>query len=280
MVQQRAWGCQTRRAGSGRRAGFSSPRLGPGHSASPAQGCHPGPGPHTPPRTPGTAGALLAPRPGPSDPGITASRRRTRPATPFPEGSSLTRRSSAAPSPPQEPLVTAGLPPRHGEQLWARAALQARSPTPRRTGTPARQEEEGEGREDAGPHAGPQAPWHEAQLGRGCLRGLPAPAARRRPRLRALSLSSRWAVTAECLSCSGPLCPPPAPACSGAAAAAPAHPSPGQSGSTGVGGGVSGPGQGHLLPWGGYKKARGGEREGCPGSMSHGHHQRGLRSLH
>lgn len=33
------------------------------------------------------------------------------------------------------------------------------------------------------------------------------------------------------LSCSGPSCPPPAPACSAAAAAGPAHPSPGQPGS-------------------------------------------------
>lgn len=37
------------------------------------------------------------------------------------------------------------------------------------------------------------------------------------------------------LSCSGPWCPPPAPAYRGAAAAVPAHPSPGPSGSAGAG---------------------------------------------
>lgn len=56
--------------------------------------------------------------------------------------------------------------------------------------------------------------------------------------MRALLLNSRWAVTAKGLSCSGPSCPRPAPACSGAAAAAPVRPSPGLSGST-AGGGAS-----------------------------------------
>lgn len=53
--QQRAWGCQTRQAGSGRWTNFSSPWLGPGHSASHRAAIW-GPG-LTLPRMPGTAGA-------------------------------------------------------------------------------------------------------------------------------------------------------------------------------------------------------------------------------
>ena len=64
---------------------------------------------------------------------------------------------------------------------------------------------------------------------------LPALAAGRRPppgSSHSLPLARRLG---QGLSCSGPWCPPPAPACHGAAAAVPAHPSPGPSGSAGAG---------------------------------------------
>lgn len=149
---------------------------------------------------------------------------------PFPEGSSLPPRALAVTPFFREAPSHPGLLQPCAEQLGMEGAAGAWSPTPR-TRTPARWEEEGEGREDAEPHGRPRARWHEAQLGRGCLRGLPALAAGRRPALWALLRNSLWAVMAEGLSCSGPSCPPPAPACSGAAAAEPAHPSPGLSGS-------------------------------------------------
>lgn len=213
-------------AGSSGKADSSSPWRAPG--LQPPSGLPSGP--RNPPSKPGTAGALLAPCAGPPDHGSTASRRWTRLASP-------SRRAPACPPGPwrsphsSEKLpVTPGLLQPCAEQLGMEGAAGAWSPTPR-TRTPARWEEEGEGREDAEPHGRPRARWHEAQLGRGCLQGLPALAAGRRPALWALLRNSLWAVMAEGLSCSGPSCPPPAPACSGAAAAEPAHPSPGLSGS-------------------------------------------------
>lgn len=77
---------------------------------------------------------------------------------------------------------------------------------------------------------------------------LPALAAGRRPPpgpSHSLLLAGRlgwW------LSCSGPWCPPPAPACHGAAAAVPAHPSPGPSGSAEAGRGLRLAPRPHTVP--------------------------------
>lgn len=104
------------------------------------------------------------------------------------------------------------------------------SSTPVRTRTPCQAEGGGEGWEDAGLHC----PEHTGSLhrwGEAASQDLLALAADRRPPLQALSLVSCWAVVTVWLSCSGPSCPPPAPACSGAAVAEPARPSPGPSGS-------------------------------------------------
>lgn len=82
--QQRAWGCQTRQAGSGRWTDFSSPWLGPGHSASRRAA---GPGPYSA-QDAGNDWRPPAPRPGlltsAAQPQADGS------DCPFPEGSSLT----------------------------------------------------------------------------------------------------------------------------------------------------------------------------------------------
>lgn len=112
--------------------------------------------------------------------------------------------------------------------LSAGRAADTASPTPRKSRDPTG----GKGTRGPGARAAHLAPAQDpGTAGEAASVDLTALAARRRPppgSSHSLPLAGRLG---QGLSCSGPWCPPPAPACHGAAAAVPAHPSPGPSGS-------------------------------------------------
>lgn len=149
----------------------------------------------------------------------------------LPEGPALLSRSSTVTSVSKVSSCNRNPPALWPAALGTEGAAGTVSPTPVRTRTPS---QGGERRGGRRPARLPRAHRHSAHVGEGCLQGPPSFGCRWRPPcgpLTNLPLGNGggW------LSCSGPSCPPPAPACSGAAAGEPAHPSPGPSGSAGAG---------------------------------------------